>query len=374
MIVWRLGDKSPRLMLADCVGGIHENRVSLILNENGSLTLRVYDGTGSAREITSPVHGSSEYLIALAIWRGRELCLWTNNKCDGAVCMDAPFQRLGPTVLFGIDIEGLLSAHASRWSPSALKMGMSYFLDSTGLNLQKDGIWHGSRYDAQLILTKPLSDKEVHEVTLDPWNLLSQPGDCESQYRDLSLAISEDPSDATLRIVRGIVSTWKDDFAGAIADFDEAIRIEPSVIDPYVLRGVAHNVVGNLEQAIIDYRRSLAIEPRNTDAYCRLAWLFATSPHPAFRCAEDAVEHSLQAYELGSWRPEVLDTLAASYAEAGDFANAVKYEELALATSLDKFKESFNARLDLYNKSAPFRDESWLSLKQAWRHCQRLDG
>jgi tetratricopeptide (TPR) repeat protein len=374
MIAWRLGTKSPQLMLADCVGGIHENRLSLILNQDASLSLRAYDGNGTSAEITSPSHASSEFLIGFAVWQGRDLHLWTNDRRDGAVRMSAPFQCLGPTVLFGIDIEGVLSAHAGRASNSAMKMGMSYFLDHNGFNLQKDGIWHGSRYDTQCIWSRPLDANAVHELTLDPFALLQRTGDRESKLREVTLAIEHERDDPTLYIERGIVCTWNGDFAGAIVDFDKAIRIDPTVIDPYLLRGVARNAIGELEQAIVDYRRSLTIDPRNTDAHCRLAWLFATSPHPAFRSAEDAMEHALEAYDLGSWRPDVLDVLAASYSEAGDFAGAVKYEELALAGCVDKFKNSFSRRLSSYRESHPFRDDAWVSLKQAWRHYQRLEG
>lgn len=373
MISWKLGTESTRLMLADCVGGIQENRLSLILNQGASLSLRAYSGDGMSATITSRSHASSEYLIGFAIWQGRDLELWTNDRRDGTVRMSAPFQCLGPTVLFGIDIEGDLSAQACRLSNSAMKMGMSCFLDHNGFNLLKDGIWHGSRYDSQCIWSRPLDAKAIHELTLDPFVLLQRTGDRESGLRELALAIEHEPHDATLRSERGILCTWNGDFAGAIAEYDEAIRIDPTVIDPYLFRGVAHNAIGELEQAIGDYRRALAIDPRNTDVHCRLAWLFATSPHPAFRSAGDAMEHSLKAFDLGSWRPDVLDVFAASYAEMGDFAQAVKYQELALAGCIDRFRNSCSRRLYSYKDSVPWRDDAWASLKDIWRHAQRLE-
>jgi len=373
MISWKLGTESPRLMLADYVGGIHENRLSFILNQDASLSLRAYDGNGKFEEMKSRSHASSEYLIGFAVWQGRDLDLWTNDRRDGTVRMSAPFQCLGPTVLFGIDIEGVLSAQACRMSNSAMKMGMSYFLDHYGLNLLKDGIWHGSRYDSQCIWSRPLDANAIHELTLDPFVLLQRTGHRESKLRELALAIEHEPHDATLHSERGILCTWNGDFAGAIVEFDEAIKIDPTVIDPYLLRGVAHNAMGELEQAIVDYRRALTIDPRNTDVHCRLAWLFATSPHPAFRSAEDAMEHSLKACDLGSWRPDVLDVLAASYAEMGDFAQAVKYQEVALAGCIDRFRNSCSKRLNSYKDSVPCRDDAWASLKETWRHAQRLE-
>ena len=56
-----------------------------------------------------------------------------------------------------------------------------------------------------------------------------------------------------------------------------------------------------------------------------LAWLLATCPDNSVRNGQKAVELAQQAVQLSNGRsPEILDTLAAAYAEAGRFHEAVE--------------------------------------------------
>ena len=57
-------------------------------------------------------------------------------------------------------------------------------------------------------------------------------------------------------------------------------------------------------------------------------------------------------------KPSYLDTLAAAYAETGDFDSAVKYEQKAISaqTNNDKLDDNANARLELYGQHRPYRD------------------
>ena len=56
------------------------------------------------------------------------------------------------------------------------------------------------------------------------------------------------------------------------------------------------------------------------------------------------------------WDP-IWDTLAAAYAEAGNFAKAIEFEEKALSLpGSEAYKDDFKRRLELYRSGKPYRE------------------
>lgn len=160
MFVWLLGSQSPHMMLLDLVGDIDRNRISLILNEDASISLRVYDGVGHKIEVRSGNYPPGHHLIILVVWKDRNISLWVNGEFQGSSSMTKSFDYLGPTCLFGIDIEGKLSADAVRWTPQGQEVG---------LNFKRNGIWHGSRFDAALLWNRDLEKSEIEDLAKNPW-------------------------------------------------------------------------------------------------------------------------------------------------------------------------------------------------------------
>ena len=91
-----------------------------------------------------------------------------------------------------------------------------------------------------------------------------------------------------------------------------------------------------------------------------LAWLFAVSPDPRLRDVKKALDLATKACELTKWsNPGFLDTLAAAYAEAGDFAEAIRWAEktLAMTPSADPAISGMRDRLALYQKNTAYHDD-----------------
>jgi len=139
--------------------------------------------------------------------------------------------------------------------------------------------------------------------------------------------------------------------AEAVAMLQHAIALEPE--DP-----AAHECLGNMLTfmgdeggAVKSYEAVLTIEPDNVQMLSKVAWILATDAHDAVRNGARAVvlaEKVVEAVNGESW--SALDTLAAAYAEAGRFDDAVKTARRAAMLASSSDKPAVNQRLALYLK------------------------
>jgi len=217
-------------------------------------------------------------------------------------------------------------------------------------------------------------------------------GDYDSALARFAEAIRLDPKYVPAYVNRGDIYKNKGEYDRAIADYGESIRLDPGHVPAYINRGLAYAAMHNNDKAMADYNQAIQLDPKSRlgyinrgllheaggdyqgafddfekaiqldsgDAYAcnNLAWLLATCPKAAFRDGRKAVEFANKACELTRWKnPAWVDTLAAACAEAGDFAQAIKWETSYLeAPSLPKSNAAeATSRLKLYQARQPFR-------------------
>jgi Flp pilus assembly protein TadD len=116
---------------------------------------------------------------------------------------------------------------------------------------------------------------------------------------------------------------------------------------------------------VAHYQAAVAALPGNPYLLNNLAWVLATGPQASVRNGGRAVELAQQAERLsGGKDPSILGTLAAAYAEAGRFPEAVataqRALELATAQANLAQAEALRARIGLYRAGSPFRDPDLL--------------
>ena len=146
----------------------------------------------------------------------------------------------------------------------------------------------------------------------------------------------------------------------AIKDFSETIRLDPKFARAFDSRGTTYYSKRDYHSAIVDFSETIRLSPTAISANNNLAWLLAACPREKLRDGKRAVELATKACELTEWKnAEMLATLAAAYAERGDFDEAVKWQKKAieLGNASKEFVAKERQRLKLFEDGKPYRDE-----------------
>jgi tetratricopeptide (TPR) repeat protein len=184
-------------------------------------------------------------------------------------------------------------------------------------------------------------------------------GELDNAINDYTRAIQLDSKGPGSYAARGAAWRMKGDLENAIKDYTDVIRLAPMDAAAYAERGDALLMKGDLDTAIKDFNEAIKIDPKYFAAYNNLAWLQATCPDEHYRDGKKAVANAKQACEITEWKTErCLDTLAAAYAEAGDFPNAIESQQKAIALATQESgKQDMQERLELYEAGKPYREE-----------------
>jgi tetratricopeptide (TPR) repeat protein len=147
----------------------------------------------------------------------------------------------------------------------------------------------------------------------------------------------------------------------AIQHCRAALVIQPDDADCHTVLAVALDQKGETAEAIQHYEKALAIFPKSISALTNLAWLRATSSNEALRNGNEAVKLAGQADALlGGTNAAVLRTLAAAYAETGQFAKAIESGRAALQLARMHGDRSLAVELEqqiaVYQLRLPYRE------------------
>jgi hypothetical protein len=89
-----------------------------------------------------------------------------------------------------------------------------------------------------------------------------------------------------------------------------------------------------------------------------LAWVLATSPNDNLRDGKRAIELAKQGCDLTEYKQaHIVSTLAAAYAETGDFESAIKWSKKAVETGSEAIKPQLAKELESYEAKKPWREE-----------------
>ncbi len=196
-------------------------------------------------------------------------------------------------------------------------------------------------------------------------NVLAEEGDLEQAIKHYSEALRIKPSYFTAQnnLANTLLRLGRAE--QAIVHYSEALRIKADYADAHYNLGNVMGTRGRNREAAEHFRQVLRFDPDHTGALNNLAWLLATWPDGSFRNAAEAVRLARRLCQVTDNNdPGALDTLAAAYAESGQFdqavATAIRALRLARSSSLTSLAMKIQARLQLYQNRQPFRQtDQW---------------
>ncbi len=148
---------------------------------------------------------------------------------------------------------------------------------------------------------------------------------------------------------------------GNIIHTEESVKDFPFNIAARDSLGALLVQAGDVHGAISQWEASLQIDPNDGNALNNLAWILATYPDDSIRNGPRAVQLAESATMLpGGDLPIVLRTLAASYAENGDFPQAITTSQRAIDRAREQgntsLVETLRHELELYQAQKPYRE------------------
>jgi tetratricopeptide (TPR) repeat protein len=202
-----------------------------------------------------------------------------------------------------------------------------------------------------------------------------------SQFEE---ALRLKPDDADTHIALGVVLLDKDQIDEAIRQYQEALRLKPDDAAAHNKLGIALAKKDQIDDAINQFHEAIRLKPDYTDAQRNLAkalelksklnalasdpaalnnaaWELATSPDDKVRNGTLAVKLAERACEQTHYRiTVVVGTLAAAYAEAGRFDEAVTTGQKACALASELGETNLLKRnqelVTLYQAHQPYHE------------------
>jgi len=199
------------------------------------------------------------------------------------------------------------------------------------------------------------------EVHFTIGNALFRQGKLEPAAMHYRAALKSAPGSAPLRLALGRTLAELKNLTDAEAQVRESLRLQPDNPDAHQVLATIYKAQRRFTEARSQYEAALRLAPNWAEVLNNLAWLLATHSSADVRDGTQAIPLAERACELtGSTNLWLLSTLAAAYAEAGRFPEAVDTQQkvcgLAAAQEQSAARERFQRRLELYRSGQAYHE------------------
>ncbi|QDU91252.1 lipoprotein NlpI [Pirellulimonas nuda] len=150
-------------------------------------------------------------------------------------------------------------------------------------------------------------------------------------------------------------------YTKAIEQLDRVLELAPGTPIALRLRGDMYLSVGKHAEALKDFESSLAESPDDSGVLNNFAWTLATSPFDELRDGKRALEMATKAAEITEFnQAHILSTLAAAYAEMGEYDKAIEWSQKAIDMDREKnegkLEGALSQELTNYKSKTPYRE------------------
>jgi tetratricopeptide (TPR) repeat protein len=187
--------------------------------------------------------------------------------------------------------------------------------------------------------------------------LLGSAGKFEQALSDLNVLRQAMPDNIEVLLQIALLYQANKQPQKAAATYSDVLLADASNVT--ALRGRADSLLnqGKQAEAVHDYEDALKGEPKDSGVLNNLAWVLATSPEGELRNGKRAIELAKLACEVTEYKQaHILSTLAASYAETGDFETAITWSKKAVEIGPDALKGQLAKELESYQAQKPWRE------------------
>jgi tetratricopeptide (TPR) repeat protein len=181
-----------------------------------------------------------------------------------------------------------------------------------------------------------------------------------SHYRQ-ALKFKDDYAEAHNNL--GIALQSQGKYDEAAAHLKRVVELAPNSASAHYNLGTMYYEQGKHNLAINHWTEALKLKPDFISLLNNLGWILATTEDTKLRNPTEAVKYAQRACEMTGYnRPDFLDTLATAYAASGNFPEAVKTAEkavaLAMALEQKELAAKIQKRLELYKAKTPYHERS----------------
>ncbi len=221
-------------------------------------------------------------------------------------------------------------------------------------------------YLSQNDLVKALENAEK-AVDIQPRNAVSlnhrgwvlyKLGRIEEAMFDLNRAINYAPRLQLAYNNRAVCYVAMGKLDDAIEDYDRCVELSGGSGSPTTLvnRAVAYGGKKDYKNAKADFDKAIEMGESVPEVLNGIAWFLAVCPEEAYRDGTKAVDFAKKAVAVSGDKDwNFIDTLAAAFAENGEFDEAVENQRKAIELAPEKEKPAFQGRLKLYESKEAFR-------------------